>query len=108
LRGFGWRFRQIHFVDSSMQRSPADAELPAALLCGLIMRALATTSGNVMAAAKIGIDPDEFQRAAPLREALNKFGQYLRPTAQSDDCRRCHVSAPFQWLQTRCDYAQLT
>jgi hypothetical protein len=27
VRGFGWRFRQIHFVDSSMQGSPADAEL---------------------------------------------------------------------------------
>jgi hypothetical protein len=25
--GFGGRFRQIHFVDFSMERAPADAEL---------------------------------------------------------------------------------
>ena len=27
MRGFGWRFSLIHFVDFSVKRSPANAEL---------------------------------------------------------------------------------
>ena len=41
-------------------------------------RALPSAEASTEQLAQIGIDPGQFQRAAPLREALNTFGQYLQ------------------------------